>query len=69
MAETRKLTAILAVDVAGCGRLAGAVEEGVVARRTVAQGLPRFFLEMRFASYLARPPASDFVRWSRGAGC
>jgi adenylate cyclase len=32
MAETRKLAAILAADVAGCSRLAGADEERTLAR-------------------------------------
>jgi adenylate cyclase len=45
MVSTRRLTAILAADVAGYSRLMGADEEGTLARliahrRTFSQGLP-----------------------------
>jgi hypothetical protein len=60
MAETRKLAAILAADVAGYGKLAGADEERTLARlRTLWSDL-RTYLQFTKATCPAQTPC-----WAR----
>ena len=67
MAETRKLAAILAADVAGYSKLAGSDEERTLARlRTLWSDLiapPSPFITVAWSNAPATAASSNFVAW------